>query len=69
MNEEMTDGGMADGWTDGWTDECMEKWTGGRTGRWMDGWEDGFNTEETIGQAASNTHSMTFFLHRLLSLG
>lgn len=35
----------------------------------MDGRADGFNTEETIGQAASNTHSMTFFLHRLLSLG
>lgn len=46
---------------------------GGQVGEWMDGWTDGwmdgFNTEETIGQAASNTHSMTFFLHRLLSLG
>lgn len=36
----------------------------------MDGWVGGFNSEEeTTGRAASNTHSMTFFLHRLLSLG
>lgn len=38
---------------------------GGRTDRGVDG----FDPEETIGRAASNTHSMTFFLHRLLSLG
>ena len=43
----------------------MDGWVNG----WMDGWMDGFNTEETLGQAASSTHSMTFLLHRLLSLG
>lgn len=42
---------------------------GERVGKRMDGGVDGFDTEETIGQVASNTHSMTFFLHRLLSLG
>lgn len=36
----------------------------------MDGQMDGFSREEeTIDQADGNTHSMTFLLQRLLSLG
>lgn len=40
-----------------------------QVGERRDGWVVGLDTEETLGQAARDTHSTTFLLHRLLSLG
>lgn len=59
---------------DGWMiAEQTNTWKSGQlneqVGERMDGWAVGLDTEETLGQGARDTHSMTFLLHRLLSLG
>lgn len=59
---------------DGWMmAEQTSMWKSGevseQVGERVDRWVDGLDTEETLGQAARATHSMTFLLHRLLSLG